>query len=73
MAIYIKAINKPPSTKNKVHNPKHTELHSYSLRDIENSTDLIIEESLANSTPVSLSFIFEGNITSFISSSEAIN
>ena len=62
-AIYIKAINKPPSNKNKVHNPKHTELHSYSLRDIENSTGLIIEELLANATPVPFSFIFAGNIT----------
>ena len=60
----MKATNKPPNTRNKVHNSKHTELHSYSLRDIKNSTDLIIEKPLANTTPVSFSLIFIGNVTS---------
>ena len=44
---YIKATNKPPNTRNKIHNSKHIELHYYSLRDIENSIDLIIKESLS--------------------------
>ena len=61
---YIKAINKSPNTINKVHNSKHTKLHSYSLRDIKNSTDLIIEEPLANTTLVSFSLIFARIVTS---------
>jgi len=59
----MKAINKPQSTINKVHNSKHTELDSYSLRDIKNSTDFIIGEPLANITPMSFSLIFAGNVT----------
>ena len=60
----MKAINKPQSIKNKVHNSKHTELHSYFLRDINNSTDFIIGQPLANATPVTFSFIFARNVTS---------
>ena len=43
-------LNKPSSTKRKLCTFKYTELHSDSLRDIENSTDLIIGELLANAT-----------------------
>ena len=61
---YIKAIIKPPSTRRKVYNSKHTELHSYSLRYIEKSTDLIIRKPLANAILVSFSLIFARNVTS---------
>lgn len=59
----MKAINKSQNTRNKVHNLKHVELHSYLLRDIENSIDFIIKELLANATPVTFSLIFAGNFT----------
>ena len=49
--------------RNKVHNLKHTTLHTYSLRDIKNSSNLIIEEPLANATSVSFSLIFTKNVT----------
>ena len=70
---YIKATNKPPNTRNKIHNSKHIELHYYSLRDIENSIDLIIKESLANAIPVSFSPIFVGNFYLVISFDEVNN
>ena len=59
-----KVINKPTSTKRKVCIFKHTELHSDSLRDKENSTNLVIGEPLTNATLVPFSLIFVGNITS---------
>ena len=66
-------MNKPSSIRRKICTFKHIELHFDSLRDIENSTDLIIEESLANATPVSFSLIFAGNFYLIISSNEVNN
>ena len=56
-------MNKPPNTRNKVHNSKHTKLYFYSPRDIENSIDLIIGEPLTNAIQVFFSLIFVRNVT----------
>ena len=61
---YTKAINQPSSSQRKVHTTKYTELHFDSLRDIENLTNLVIGEPLADATLVPFSPIFVRNITS---------
>ena len=58
--IRLKISHQAPETRYTIQN---TQLHSYSLRDIENSTDWIIGEPLANATPVSFSFIIARNVT----------
>ena len=61
---YTEAINKPSNIIRKVYTFKHTELHSSSLKDTKNSTNLVIREPLANAITLPFSLIFTGNITS---------
>ena len=52
VALQKQAINKPSITRRMVRTPKYTELHSYSLRDIEKLFDIVIEEPLADANLV---------------------